>query len=62
MKRFQVISDRDNGVVFPPETVDREAARWRISKRKAAERIVAENTDPETDETLLVVRAQCFGD
>jgi hypothetical protein len=57
MERFQVISDRDNGVVFPPETVEREAQRWRVSKRKAAERIVAENTDPHTGETLLVVRA-----
>lgn len=54
-ERWTVISDRDHQVAFTADTVAREARRWRISPRRAAERIAAENTDPLTDETLLVV-------
>lgn len=56
-ERYKVISDRDHETVFAPDAVDYEAYLRRISPRKAAERMAAENSDIASGETLLAVRA-----
>ena len=53
-KRFEVRSDRDDGVAFDADSVDREARIRGATARKAAERIAEENADRGIGETLTV--------
>jgi len=53
-KRFEVISNKDNGVVFPADTVDWQAKEWRVPVFRAAARMARENGDTLMGEILLV--------
>jgi len=53
-KRFEVRSSVDGNVAFTADSVDREAAIWRFTARKAADRIARENADTVMGETMTV--------
>lgn len=56
-KRFEVRSDKDGGVAFDADSVDREAFLWGTTPLKAARRIARENADAVMGEALTVHEA-----
>jgi hypothetical protein len=53
-KQFEVVSDKDDGVVFTADSVARQATLWRTTPLNAARRIARENGDEVMGETLFV--------
>lgn len=58
MKDFEVISDRDGGVVISASTVRWEATVRRVSPRVTAQRIAKQNGDAAMGETLSIREVQ----